>query len=49
MAVVVGIALIVFGATGLWAVWQAHKGFWQQPRSPGHQQQPDCRQRSERR
>jgi hypothetical protein len=33
MAVVVGVALIVFGVTLLWAIWTAHKGFWQKPRS----------------
>jgi len=41
MAVVLGILLIVFGVTLLWAIWQAHKGFWQQPRSERRHQPED--------
>lgn len=33
MVVALGILLIAFGLTLLWAIWQAHKGFWQTPRS----------------
>jgi uncharacterized iron-regulated membrane protein len=39
MTLLWGIVLIVVGFTLLWAIWQAHKGFWQSPRDdPQHAQ-----------